>query len=348
MGETTKRFEAEFAAFVGAKHAVAVTNGTAALHMALLALDIGEGDEVICPTLSFVATANAVLYTGARPVFAEVKGEGDLTIDPEDIERRIAPATRAIVVMHYGGYPCDMPAITEIARRHGLRVVEDAAHAPGAAIGGRNCGAWGEVACFSFFSNKNMTTGEGGMVTTNSDELAVRLRHLRSHGMTSLTLDRHQGRAYSYDVVALGYNYRLDEIRAALGVIQLRSLAARNERRSDLTASYRSRLSLLPEIIVPFSRSSSRSACHILPVLLPEHANREHIMRYMREGGVQTSVHYPAINQFSYYRQRYPAELPLTEGISRRELTLPLFPEMRDEQVDQVVAVLQDALYSAC
>ena len=346
MGEVTQRFEAEFAAFLGVKHAVAVTNGTAALHLACLALGIGPGDEVICPALSFVATANAVLYTGARPVFAEVKGEYDLTIDPSDIERRISSATRAIVVMHYGGYPCDMPAITEIAHKHGLRVVEDAAHAPGAAIEGRSCGTWGEMGCFSFFSNKNMTTGEGGMVTTNSDELAVRLRHLRSHGMTSLTLDRHQGRAYSYDVVALGYNYRMDEIRASLGRVQLKGLAARNERRKQLTARYREGLSLVPEVTMPFSRSTSKSACHILPVLLPEYANREHVMRYMRERGVQTSVHYPAINQFSYYQQRDPVELPVTEAIARRELTLPLFPELRDEQVDQVVAALADALYS--
>jgi dTDP-4-amino-4,6-dideoxygalactose transaminase len=345
MGELTQRFEREFAAFVGARYAVATTNGTAALHLAFQSLGIGAGDEVICPALSFVATSNAVLYTGAAPVFAEIKGEGDLTIDPEDVERRISPRTRAIAAMHYGGYPCDMPAILDLASRHGLAVVEDAAHAPGAALGGRRCGTWGELGCFSFFPNKNMTTGEGGMVTTDSGELDARLRLLRSHGMTSLTLDRHKGRAYGYDVVGLGYNYRMDEMRAALGLVQLRHLAAWNEQRRRLTALYRERLGSLPEVSMPFEDGAGTSACHILPLLLAEGIGREGVMRRMRERGVQTSVHYPAIHRFSFYRERFPVDLPRTEAIAGRVLTLPLFPAMKDSQVEHVVEVLGDALH---
>jgi dTDP-4-amino-4,6-dideoxygalactose transaminase len=200
MGAVTHEFEGEFAAFTGAKHALAVTNGTAALHLACLAAGLGPGDEVIVPSLTFVATANAVRYTGAEPVFADIESLDWLTIAPAAIEACITPRTRAILVMHYAGYACDMPAILEIAGRHNLSVLEDAAHAVGSELGGRRLGTWGSIGCYSFFSNKNMTTGEGGMLVTEDDALAERLRVLRSHGMTSLSWDRHQGHAWSCPV----------------------------------------------------------------------------------------------------------------------------------------------------
>ena len=193
MGQITQQFEEAFADYIGVRHAVAVTNATAALHLANLALGIGPGAEMIVPSLTFVATANVVRYTGAVPIFADITSENDFCIDPESIASAIGPKTKAIAVMHYGGNLCDMPAIIDLAREHDLSVIEDAAHAPGAQLNGNMAGAWGDVACFSFFSNKNLVTGEGGMIVTNRDDLAEHLRLLRSHGMTSLTWDRHQG-----------------------------------------------------------------------------------------------------------------------------------------------------------
>ncbi len=217
MGAVTQQFEREFAAYVGASYAIAVTNATAALHLACLAVGLGPGDEAILPSLTFVATANAVRYTGATPVFADVTGEENLNISPWAIEACLSSRTRAILVMHYGGYACDMPAILTLARQHGLAVIEDAAHAVGSELEGRKLGTWGALGCFSFFSNKNMTTGEGGMLVTEDEQMAQEVRRLRSHGMTSLTWDRHKGHAWSYDVEGLGYNYRIDELRSALG-----------------------------------------------------------------------------------------------------------------------------------
>ena len=188
MGAVTQEFEAQFGKLIGAKHAIAVSNATQALHLACLALGIGSGDEVITPSLSFVATSNAVLYTGAEVRFADIIGPKELTIDPEDIARRITPKTRAIMVMHYAGYPCRMQVIREVAQLHQLPIIEDAAHAPGASLLGRPLGTWGTVGCFSFFSNKNLITGEGGMLVTDNDEIAEKVRLTRSHGMTSLTM----------------------------------------------------------------------------------------------------------------------------------------------------------------
>ncbi|HZU87361.1 MAG TPA: DegT/DnrJ/EryC1/StrS family aminotransferase, partial [Anaerolineaceae bacterium] len=187
MGGVTQEFEAQFARLTGSRHAFAVSNATQALHLACLALGIGPDDEVIVPSLTFVATANAVLYTGAEVRFADILGPDELTIDPASIEQAITPRTKAIIVMHYAGYPCRMREITALAEKHGLAVIEDAAHAPGASLDGKVLGTWGSLGCFSFFSNKNLSTGEGGMVTTDSDELAEHVRLQRSHGMTSLT-----------------------------------------------------------------------------------------------------------------------------------------------------------------
>ena len=197
MGEQTEMFEREFADFINVKHAIAVSNCTAALHLANLALGIGENDEVLCPSLSFVAGSNSIVYTGAKPVFADITDLSDFNISPVDIEKKVSARTKAIQIVHYAGNPCDMDHIMEIARKHGLSVIEDCAHAPGSEYNGRKCGAIGDIGCFSFFSNKNMTTAEGGMITTNSDDLAKKIKLMRSHGMTAMTLDRHKGRAFS-------------------------------------------------------------------------------------------------------------------------------------------------------
>jgi dTDP-4-amino-4,6-dideoxygalactose transaminase len=344
MGAVTQAFEAAFAEQLGVEHAIAVSNATVALHLACLALGIGPGDEVIVPSLTFVATSNAVLYTGADVRFADIIALDDLTISPEAITSQINPRTKAIIVMHYGGYPCRMQGIAEIARQHNLAVIEDAAHAPGASLEGRALGTWGEVGCFSFFSNKNLSTGEGGMLVTNSDELARRIRLLRSHGMTSLTWDRHRGHAYSYDVVELGYNYRFDEIRSALGLVQLKKLRRNNARRRSITQAYREALKD-SGLIVPFITGEGEPAYHIFPVLLPESVDRKHFIDLMRNQGIQTSIHYPPIHQFEYYRVRYPGlTLPITEKAGLREVTLPLYPGMDEEAVDIVLKTVTSAL----
>jgi dTDP-4-amino-4,6-dideoxygalactose transaminase len=351
MGEVTQKFEEEFAAMTGVRHAIAVTNGTASLHLACRALGIGPGDEVIVPSLTFVATANAILYAGATPVFADITGDNNLNITAETIEREITPRTRAIMVMHYGGYPCDMPSIMELANRRGLYVIEDAAHAPGASIDGRNAGAWGQISSFSFFPNKNMTTAEGGMLTTDDDALAAKMRTLRSHGMTTLTWDRHRGHAWSYDVVDLGYNYRIDEIRSAIGREQLKKLGRNNALRKERTSQYIQLIERhVPEITVPFRAFAFDSAHHIFPILLPPDVDRARFAEGMKTRRIQTSLHYPPIHHFQYYREnglipRHP--LHHTEAAAAREVTIPLYAGMRPEQVETVVLAVRDALTQA-
>jgi dTDP-4-amino-4,6-dideoxygalactose transaminase len=351
MGEGTRRFEQEFAEFIGARHALAVTNATAALHLACLAVGIGPGDEVILPSLTFVATANAVRYTGAIPVFADIESPDDLNISPASIEARITAKTRAILVMHYAGFACDMPAIMQIARRHNLVVLEDSAHAIGSTLEVRTLGTWGAIGCFSFFSNKNMTTGEGGMLVTDEDALADRLRILRSHGMTSLSWDRHKGHAATYDVVDLGYNYRIDEMRSALGRVQLGKLPASNEQRRELTSLYRELLSeLIPEVQMPFASARGTSCHHILPVLLPAGVQRGVFMEGMKVRGIQTSIHYPPVHRFRIYEHDWLSRntpLPVTEEVSARQVTLPLYASMQPEQVEWVVQAAGQVLNEA-
>jgi dTDP-4-amino-4,6-dideoxygalactose transaminase len=351
MGEITEAFESEFAQEIGSKFAIALTNGTASLHLACSALDLGAGDEVIVPSLTFVATANAILYTGATPVFADITSENDLTISPDSIEQKITPRTKAIMVMHYGGYACDMPAICAIAARHHLGVIEDAAHAPGAALNNRPLGTWGDIASFSFFPNKNMTTAEGGMLVTDDENLAKKMRMLRSHGMTTLTWDRHRGHAWSYDVVALGYNYRIDEIRSALGREQLKKLEHHNQQRMALTRYYREQHRLSNSgVTIPFENHPGKSSCHILPVLLPPGVSRVGFAQQMKDAGIQTSLHYPPIHHFQYYQTNQAilqASLPLTEAVALREVTLPLFPTMQEADIDYVLSSMDEALKSA-
>ena len=344
MGKVTQEFETAFADYIQTKHAIAVTNATAALHLACLALGIGPGDEVIVPSLTFVATANAVRYVGATPVFADIVSSDDLNISPVAIDSRITSRTRAIIVMHYAGYPCDMPAILAIAKQHGLFVIEDAAHAVGSQLEDRKLGTFGDIGCFSFFSNKNMTTGEGGMLTTENDDLAQKLSRLRSHGMTSLTWDRHKGHAWSYDVVDLGYNYRIDEIRAALGLAQLAKVENNNECRRHLSRRYRSALrEHMPQIDVPFQHHEGKTAAHIMPILLPKGTSREQFMGSMKEQGIQTSFHYPPVHTFTAYKNDTAWNLPVTEEVASREVTLPLYPALTEEDIFLVVNVMSRA-----
>jgi dTDP-4-amino-4,6-dideoxygalactose transaminase len=339
MGARVAEFEREFAGFVGSKHALAVTNGTAALHLGLLGLGCGLGDEVIVPSLNFVAAANTVVHVGAAPVFCDIIGDDDLTLDPADVEKAIGPATKAIAVMHYGGFPCRMDAVRELADRYEIAIIEDAAHAPGTIWRGRRCGTLGDVGCFSFFSNKNLPVGEGGMVVTDDDELAERLGLLRSHGMTTLTWDRHRGHSRSYDVLTAGFNYRLDEMRAAIGLVQLRRVLDENEHRRRIAQRYLEAFRGEDGLTMPFADHEARgeSSHHLAVVLLDEHVSRDAVVSELARARIQTSVHYPPIHRFSFYAASSPRDLPRTDAVADRIVTLPLFGAMSDEQVDAVI-----------
>jgi dTDP-4-amino-4,6-dideoxygalactose transaminase len=341
MGARVRAFEQAFAELHGVADAVAVGSATAALQLILAAFDIGAGDEVLVPSMSFVATAAAVVHTGATPVFVDIEAPDRPHMSLEVARQLITPRTRAIMVMHYGGFAVDLPAWRRLADEHGLLLFEDAAHVAGL-VGATGVGT--DAAAFSFFTNKNMTTAEGGMVVVADEARRERVRLLRSHGMTTSTLDRDRGRAVGYDVVECGYNFRMDELRAALGLVQIERLPMWNRARVDLLARYRGLLDeRLPEVCVPFAPHHPTSG-HIMPIMLPERCDRAAIMASMRAAEVQTSVHYPAIHQFAYYRHRFgDVRLPHTEAFSRRELTLPLHPALSSADVERVVEALATA-----
>jgi dTDP-4-amino-4,6-dideoxygalactose transaminase len=341
MGERVTAFEKAFAQLHGINDAVAVNSCTAALHLSLKAFDIGFGDEVMVPSLTFVATVNAVLYEGATPVFVDIKGLDTPHISLDDAQAKCSSKTKAVIVMHYGGYSVDVGAWRSFCDKNGLLMIEDAAHAPGVGAVGR----MSDAAAFSFFSNKNMSTAEGGMIFALKDSVLQRMRYLRAHGMSTDTLTRHRGHAYSYDVNQLGYNYRMDELRAAMGMVQLQHLKQWNSRRSELCSVYRQLLAEnIPELGVPFD-NTCETAAHLMSVLLPAEINRNEIMKQLRDDGIQTSIHYPPIHLFTYYQKRYPSvKLPKTEEFCTRELTLPLHPSLNDDDVKRVVESLRKAL----
>jgi dTDP-4-amino-4,6-dideoxygalactose transaminase len=281
-----------------------------------------------------------MLQTGATVRLADSTSTDDFALDPAEIERLVTPRTKAVLVMHYGGAPADIDAIRTAAAARGLLVLEDAAHALGADVGGESCGTLGDAGCFSFFPNKNVTTGEGGMVVFRDEEPAARARLLRSHAMTSLTWDRHRGHATGYDVVDVGFNYRLDEVRAALGIVQLSRVEELNGVRARLAARYRERLEG-GRFAVPGLGGRGRSAHHIQVVLAPSEEARDRARAALREERIQTSVHYPPIHLFSRYRST-AERLPVAEEIAERLITLPLHPNMSDADVDAVCAALAD------
>lgn len=345
MGQKTLDFEEAFSRELGQDaRCVAVANGTAALHIAVLAAGVLPGDEVIVPSLTFIADLNAVRVSGGQVVLADITSKSDWSMDPADIERKITRKTKAVLIVHYAGYACDMDAILAICKKHDLKLIEDCAHAPGGEYAGRKLGTFGDLSAWSFFSNKNLAVGEGGMVVTRDPALHQTCKNLRSHGMTVASFDRIKGRAVSYDVLEPGFNYRIDEVRAALGLVQLSKLVDSNRRRGEITARYFSRLDRIPGLTVPF-RNFDRGlpTWHILPVLLPEGADRMRIVESMKADGVQTSIHYPSIQSFTAYKDRV-GPTPLSQYVSDHELTLPLYPGMSDADVDLVCASFEKAL----
>ncbi len=347
MGEKTKSFEQKFGEFIGAKQLpTAVANCTAALHMALLALDIKPGDEVIISGLTFIADANVVKMVGAHPVLADVTSITDWNISADTIAERITSKTKAVIIVHFGGVPCEMDEIIALCKANNIALIEDVAHAPGASYKGIKCGNFGDISCFSFFTNKNLSVGEGGMVITQSEQLNSKIKFLRSHGMSTLTLDRHKGRAITYDVLQPGLNYRMDEMRSALGLIQLEKLEKANAQRKDLTEYYYKKLVNQPGVSIPFQTLSNKtSAYHIFPTLLSQSINREALFNSLKEKGIQASIHYPSIKSFEAYKDELKKyDIPMCDKICGHELTLPLYPTMTRESVDLVVKSLQEAI----
>jgi len=349
MGPRTQAFEAAFADKLGARHAVAVSNGTAALHLAFLAAGIGPGDEVIQPSLTFVASANMTLAVGAVPVFADICSLTDPTIDPQDVARKITPRTKAIVVMHYGGYPARIAELKALADAHGLTLIEDACHGPAQTVPeleNRALGTFGAMGTFSFFANKNMTTGEGGIVVTDDDDLAAAVRALRSHGMSTMTWDRHKGRASTYDVARHGFNYRIDELRSAIGLAQLAKLDAANAGRRAVAAEYARNFATagLPGVAYVNGDRPLAGSGHIAGLIVPR-AARDGVRETLKAEGIQTSLHYPPIHQFSAYAKLCDGiELALTEELAERVITLPIHPGLTAQDVGIICDVLFGAL----
>jgi len=345
ISQKTNDFETAFSAFLGFDtQCLAVSNCTAALQMALLVLDIKNGDEVITPSLTFIADQNTVMMAGAKNILADITSMEDWSIDPDDIEARITPKTKAVMIVHYAGFACDMERIAALCKKHNLFLIEDCAHTPGADYNGRPLGTFADISAFSFFGNKNIAVGEGGMVATRSAELFAKLKGLRSHGMSVLSFDRYKGRAVSYDVAAPGLNMRICEISSALGVVQLQKLEGSNNRRKKITEHYYKRLDNVSSVSIPYRNfSRGKPNYHIMPILLSEKVDRAAVIESMKQDGVQTSIHYPAIQGFTAYKDKVNST-PKAEYVCARELTLPLYPDMTIEETDIVCDALIKAI----
>jgi perosamine synthetase len=348
-GPAVDAFENDVAVFTGARHAVAVSSGTAALHAAMHALEIGAGDEVIVPPITFAATANVVVFRGAKPVFADVDPE-TLCINPASIVERITPRTRAVIAVDYAGQPCDYQTLRSITNRHGLALVADACHALGAEYRSRRVGTLADLTAFSFHPVKHITTGEGGMTVTNDAGLANRMRVFRNHGITTDHRQRSECGSWFYEMVDLGYNYRISDFQCALGSAQLRKLPERLEQRRRIAAQYACRLAG-DERITPLGlRDDARHAWHLYVVRLGRDGNpvdRARTFQRMREAGIGVNVHYIPVHLHPYYRQTLgtaPGLCPEAESAYGRILSLPMFPQMSVADVDYVAEALIESL----
>ncbi len=337
-GPGVEEFEKVFARFVEARHAVAVSSGTAALHAAVYALGIGPGDEVIVPTMTFAATANCVVFQGGTPIFADVDPE-TLLIDPDRIEDLITPRTRAIIAVDYAGQPCDYEALEGIARRRGLHLVDDACHALGAAYRGRSVGSLAGLNCFSFHPVKHITTGEGGMITTDDPELARRMRIFRNHGITTDHRERQARGAWFYEMTDLGYNYRLTDFQCALGLRQLDKLPDWNDRRREIAASYDEAFREMSAVSPLSVRPDVLHAYHLYVVRL-QGVDRDVAFQALRAAGIGVNVHYIPVHLHPFYRRRFgtgPGLCPVAESVYEQILSLPMYPGMSNEMIEMVI-----------
>ena len=344
MGPRTQAFEAALAQELDVPHVVCVSSGTAALHLACLAAGLGPGDEAIVPSATFVATAAAARYCGAEPVFCDVVAAEVPLIDPADVERRITDRTKAVLAVHFCGYPADTDTLRTLCDEHGLMLIEDAAQAIRARVGasGAMAGTAGDLGCLSFFSKKQLCVGEGGAVVTSDEELAGKVRSLRSHAMSSVTWDRHRGYSRSYDVDDVGFNFRMDEPRAALGMSRLPRLAGEIDRRREVVRGYRERLAGQSGVQLVFDETAVEPASHFaFPVLADDRGARDRIRDGLSERAIQTTW-YPAVHRFSGYENGI--ELPHTDELSERHFCLPLSPTLADSDLDDIAGALGEVL----
>lgn len=366
LGPVTEEFEHAVCETLGCTHAAATSSGTAALHLALLAAGVKPASAVLVPTLTFVASVNAILYCQATPVFCDIIAPLEPTISPEDVRRKASVLAdksekiAAILPVHYAGFPCRMVELQEAVGCYEsktaetsdekIAIIEDAAHAPGARTpDGRALGTIGTAGALSFFANKNLVTGEGGMLITNNSDVAQTARLLRSHGITSGTWERLVKGFSDYDMTMLGFNYRPSELTSAIGLVQLKKLAENNARRKTLFLYYQSLLSHLDEVQIPFTTGEDfgTPVYHIMPIVLSDKPTRDQVSMKLQQAGIQTSHHYPLAHQFTYYRKRLPdppPSLPISEDFSRRQLTLPLHPLLHEDDIALIVEEIKKAL----
>ncbi len=345
-GPLVDEFEQAFAAFVGTKHAVAVSNGTAALHAAIFALDIQPGDEVIVTPITFAASANCVLYQGGTPVFVDVEPD-TLLIDPAQVESKITSRTKAIITVDYTGHPCDYDALNTISEKYGLAIIDDACHAVGGSYKGRAVGTLADLNTFSFHPAKHLTTGEGGMITTNDDEYAHRMRVFRNHGITTDHRQRAERGGFFYEMVYLGYNYRITDIQCALGLSQLKKLPGAVQKRQHLAAMYDAAFASMDAVKPLTVRSNVAHAYHLYMVQFDTDVlgmNRGEIFRALRAENIGVNVHYIPVHLHPYYQEHLgtkPGLCPVAEVAYERLVTLPLFPQMTEADVDDVILAIQ-------
>jgi len=345
LGARVERFEQEFARYKSAPYALAVSSGTAAIHLALVALGIGRGDEVIAPAMTFCSTVHAILHTGAKPVLVDCLRDR-FNIDPEQIESRITPRTRAILAVHMCGRCCEMDSILEIAGRHGLQVIEDCAHAIESIYHGTPAGLMGDVGCFSFYPTKNITTGDGGMIITRDPELFQRTKVLSLHGMTADAWSRFVGGPCGYDVIEAGFKYNMTDLAAALGLPQLAKIDEHWRQRERVWAQYSGELKELPLLLPPAAEPGSRHAYHLYtPLLVLEElrVGRAEIIAALAAENIGVGIHYVPVHQHPYYRQQFgfvDADFPNAAFVGERTFSLPLSPAMSEQDVADVVTAL--------
>jgi dTDP-4-amino-4,6-dideoxygalactose transaminase len=352
VGPQTQAFESAFAEAIGAPHAVAVSSCTAALHLALDALELKPGDEVITCTLTFTATGATIVHAGGRPVLVDCTPD-TLNLDLDDLQRKITPRTRAIVPVHFAGHPAPMDTVLEVARRHGLQVIEDAAHALPASFQGRRVGTIGDITAFSFYATKNLTTGEGGMLTLADSAVAERLRTRRLHGMSRDAWRRYSAEgSWRYDVSYPGFKYNMTDVAAAIGRVQLRRLSALHGRRRQIAALYGELLADEPALRLPVTHPEVEHAWHLYVVQLrPERVrvNRDQLIEALKAEGVGTGVHFIPLHLHTYYREAFgyaPGDFPVASGLADTILSLPLFTLMSDDEVRYVAAMLRRTLHA--
>jgi dTDP-4-amino-4,6-dideoxygalactose transaminase len=349
-GPKTHAFEHAFARYIGASHAVAVNSCTAALHLALDAIGLREGDEVLIPTMTFAATAEVVLYFKARPVLVDCEPD-TLNLDPAGLEKTISPRTRAIIPVHFAGHACDMAPILEIARTHRLKVIEDAAHALPAAYNGQRIGTFGDLACFSFYATKTLCTGEGGMVTTANPEWAEKVRMMSLHGISKNAWSRYSAEgSWYYEILSPGFKYNMTDIAAALGLVQLSKCDRMSEARKRIAEVYNEALSDLEEVVLPTVRDNVEHAWHLYPIRLrldQLRISRAEFITKMGEQNIGTSVHFIPLHQHPFYRDTYRyrrEDFPNASDASERLVSLPIYPAMAASDATDVVTAAREII----